>query len=200
MYRTISPWVTENPIFMHLRYSDNESIKKAVDQCVNTGFEKIILSFGSGFNIEDTSKANLDRYKELVDYAHSKGIALGGYRLYDAPETLEVVKKWVSFYKGHRAILDADIIHVKRADGRGIDAILHVDPSNNEKGLLMVYNPLDTAVKLNLTINIYYSGLSRVALISENGENYKRFPINRNYDITIPVAIEPHSQSWYIIR
>ena len=81
MYRTISPWVTENPIFMHLRYSDNESVKKAVDQCAETGFEKIILSFGSGFNIEDTSRKNLDRYKELTEYAHSKGITLGGYSL-----------------------------------------------------------------------------------------------------------------------
>ena len=81
MYRTIAPWVTENPVFMHLRYSDDESVKRAVDQCVETGFEKIILSFGSGFNIEDTSQANLDRYKELADYAHSKGIALGGYSL-----------------------------------------------------------------------------------------------------------------------
>ena len=81
MYRTIAPWVTENPVFMHLRYSDDESLKRAVDQCVETGFEKIIMSFGSGFNIEDTSQANLDRYKELTDYAHSKGIALGGYSL-----------------------------------------------------------------------------------------------------------------------
>lgn len=398
MYRTISPWVTENPIFMHLRYSDNESVKKAVDQCVNTGFEKIILSFGSGFDIEDTSEANLDRYKELAEYAHSKGIALGGYsllasrkvgggndviipegqqpvfgnspclgsdwgekyfeklyrfieytgfdnfehdgsypgdicmstthpghekladsqwkqfriitdfykwcrargvyltvpdwyflngssktgmgyresnwslprreqeiierqnifdgtwektpsmgwmhvplveyqgggadatieplrehlphygqrladlfgagvqaayrgyRLYDAPETLEVVKKWVSFYKEHRAILDADIIHIKRADGIGIDAILHVNPSNSEKGLLMVYNPLDTVVKQNLTVNVYYTGLSRVAMISENDGIYKRFSVTRNYDVIIPVAVEPHSESWYIIR
>ena len=81
MYRTISPWVTENPVFMHLRYSDNESVRSAIDQCSETGFEKIILSFGSGFNIEDTSQSNLDRYKDLADYAHSRGITLGGYSL-----------------------------------------------------------------------------------------------------------------------
>jgi hypothetical protein len=81
MYRTIAPWITENPIFMHLRYADNESVKNAVDQCVATGFEKIILSFGSGFNIEDTTMANLNRLKELTDYAHSKGVTLGGYSL-----------------------------------------------------------------------------------------------------------------------
>jgi hypothetical protein len=398
MYRTIAPWVTENPIFMHLRYSDNESVKSAIDQCVETGFEKIILSFGSGFEIEDTSKTNLDRYRELVSYAHGKGITLGGYsllasrkvgggndvvmpegkqptfgnspclgsnwgveyfkklyrfieytgfdnfehdgsypgdvcmstthpghtgledsqwkqlriitdfykwcrargvyltvpdwyflngssktgmgyresnwslprreqeiierqnifdgtwektpsmgwmhvplveyqgggseatieplkehlphygqrladlfgagvqaayrgsRLYDAPETLELVKKWVSFYREHRAILDADIIHVKRADGRDLDAILHVNPANSEKGLLMVYNPVDTPVKQNLTINVYYTGLDKTALVSENGGAPVKYIINRNYEITIPVSIEPNSQSWYIIK
>jgi hypothetical protein len=398
MYRTIAPWVTENPIFMHLRYSDNESIKSAVDQCVETGFEMIILSFGSRFNIEDTSIANLSRYKELTDYAHSKGITMGCYsllasrsidkkndvimpegkqptfgnspcigskwgkeyfkkiyrfieytgfdnfehdgsypgdvcastthpghegledsqwkqfetitdfykwcrsrgvyltvpdwyflngssktgmgyresnwslprrqqeiierqnifdgtwektpsmgwmhvplveyqgggaeatieplkehlphygqrmadlfgagvqaayrgsRLYDAPETLDLVKKWVTFYKNHRAILDADIIHIKRADGKSIDAILHVNPKNSEKGLLMVYNPLDHTVKQNLTINVYYTGLNRIAMVSENDGKAHKYQINRNFEITIPVSVEPNSQSWYIIK
>jgi hypothetical protein len=398
MYRTISPWVTENPVFMHLRYSDNESVKNAVDQCTETGFEKIILSFGSRFDIEDTSIANLERFKDLTDYAHSKGITLGGYsllasrhvgggndvvmpegqrptfgnspclgsewgeeyfrklyrfieytgfdnfehdgsypgdvcmatthpghegladsqwkqfkiitdfykwcrargvyltvpdwyflngssktgmgyretnwslprhqqeiierqnifdgtwektpsmgwmhvplveyqgggaeatieplkehlqhygqrladlfgagvqaayrgsRLYDAPETLDMVKKWVAFYKKHRAVLDADIIHVKRADGCTTDAILHVNPGSVEKGLLMVYNPLDHPVKQNLTINVYYTGLDRIALISENDNKPQRFRIKRNYEIIIPVSVDPNSQSWYIIK
>ena len=59
MYRTISPWVTENPIFMHLRYSDNESVRKAIDQCAETGFEMLILSFGSRFNLIHNSLEDL---------------------------------------------------------------------------------------------------------------------------------------------
>ncbi len=398
MYRTISPWVTENPIFMHLRYSDNESVKRAVDQCVEAGFEEIILSFGSGFNIEDTSQSNLDRYKELADYAHGKGIALGGYsllasrtigggndvvmpagkhpafgnspcigsvwggsyfkklyrfieytgfdnfehdgsypgdvcmsvnhpghegledsqwkqfktitdfykwcrsrgvyltvpdwyflngssktamgyretnwslprrqqeiierqniydgtwektpsmgwmfvplveyqgggseatieplrehlphygqrladlfgagvqaayrgpRLYDAPETLELVKKWVSFYKKHRTILDSDIIHVKRADGRDIDAILHVNPSNDEKGLLMVYNPLGHPVSRNLKINVYYTGLSKSVAVTDTSGKSRRFSIDSNSNLILPVIVEANSQSWYILK
>jgi hypothetical protein len=398
MYRTIAPWVTENPIFFHLRYADDESVKSAVDQCSAVGFEKIILSFGSGFDIEDTTKSNLDRLKMLTDYAHGKGITLGGYsllasrriggghdvvmpagqqpvfgnspclgsvwgeeyfkklyrfidytgfdnfehdgsypgdvcmstvhpghegladsqwkqfgiitdfykwcrgrgvyltvpdwyflngssktgmgyresnwslprrqqeiierqnifdgtwektpsmgwmhvplveyqgggseatieplkehlphygqrladlfgagvqaawrgkRLYDAPETMELVKKWVSFYKEHRAILDADIIHVKRADGRDIDAILHVNPLISEKGLLMVYNPLDHPVRKDLTLNVYFTGLSSVARISENGAKPVKYKISRNYEITIPVNVAANSQSWYILK
>ena len=384
MYRTIAPWVTENPVFMHLRYSDDESMKRAVEQCVETGFEKIIMSFGSGFNIEDTSKANLDRYRELTEYAHSKGIALGGYsllasrkigegndvimpegkmpmfgnspcigskwgleyfkklyrfieytgfdnfehdgsypgdvcmstvhpghegledsqwkqfktitdfykwcrsrgvyltvpdwyflngssktamgyretnwslprrqqeiverqnifdgtwektpsmgwmfvplveyqgggaeatieplsehlphygqrladlfgagvqaayrgpRLYDTPETLDLVKKWVAFYKKHRAILDSDIIHVKRADGRDIDAILHVNPSIDEKGLLMVYNPLNRQVRKNLKVNVYYTGAGRKITITDNKGKTGRFKIDREFNVSIP--------------
>lgn len=398
MYRTIAPWITENPVFMHLRYSDNKSVKDAVDQCAETGFEKIILSFGSGFNIEDTSKANLERYRELADYAHSKGITLGGYsllasrkigegqdvimpagmkpvfgnspclgsiwgeeyfrklyrfieytgfdnfehdgsypgdvcasvnhpghegyndsqwkqfkvitdfykwcrgrgvyltvpdwyflngssktgmgyresnwslprrqqeiierqnifdgtwektpsmgwmhvplveyqgggadatieplkehlphygqrladlfgagvqaawrgkRLYDAPETLDLVKKWVSFYKEHRVILDADIIHIRRPDGKDIDAILHADPSNDEKGLLMIYNPLSHPVNKDIKINVYYTGLSKHASISENDKRARRFRIDRNYNVTIPVSVDANSVSWYILK
>lgn len=81
MYRTAAPWVAENPIFMHVRSADNESVKKAVDQCAEVGFEMVIMTFGSGVNIEDASDENLSRMKELADYAHSKGIGLGGYSL-----------------------------------------------------------------------------------------------------------------------
>ena len=398
MYRTIAPWITENPIFFHLRYADDESVRSAVDQCAEAGFEKIILSFGSGFKIEDTSMANLNRFRELTDYAHSRGITLGGYsllasrriggghdvvmpagqrpvfgnspclgsewgeeyfkklyrfieytgfdnfehdgsypgdvcaseahpgheglddsqwkqfriitgfykwcrergvyltvpdwyflngssktgmgyresnwslprrqqeiierqnifdgtwektpsmgwmhvplveyqgggpeatieplkehlphygqrladllgagvqaawrgkRLYDAPETLELVRKWVSFYKQHRAVLDADIIHVKRADGRDLDAILHVSPRNDEKGMLMVYNPLDRAVSREMIINLYYTGLKGKASITDNNGRTKKYRISRDYEIRLPVNVNAHSESWYLVK
>jgi len=81
MYRSQSPWVVENPIMMHVRNADNASVKKAIDQCAEVGFEMVIMTFGSGFQIEDESQENLERMKELADYAHSKGVALGGYSL-----------------------------------------------------------------------------------------------------------------------
>ena len=81
MMRSIAPWVTENPILMHVRSSDSESVKKAIDQCAEVGFEMVIMTFWSGFDAEDESPENLARMKELADYARSKGIALGGYSL-----------------------------------------------------------------------------------------------------------------------
>jgi hypothetical protein len=84
LYRTLAPWATENPIFMHLTSTDPASIQNAVDQCAETGFEMVILSFGSGFNMEDISEQNIQKFKALADYAHSKGIGLGGYSLFSS--------------------------------------------------------------------------------------------------------------------
>lgn len=84
MYRTLAPWSTENPIFMHLTSTNPDIVKTAVDQCVATGYEMIILSFGSGLNMEDMSDSNIKKYKELADYAHSKGIEIGGYSLFSS--------------------------------------------------------------------------------------------------------------------
>ena len=81
MYRTISPWTTENPIFLHLTSTDSEVIKRAVDQCAEVGYEMIILSFGSGLNMEEESPEYYAKFKEYVEYANTKGIELGGYSL-----------------------------------------------------------------------------------------------------------------------
>ena len=42
-----------------------------------------------------------------------------GPYLFDTPETEQVVRKWVSFYKTYRDILISDIIHVRRPDMQG---------------------------------------------------------------------------------
>lgn len=366
MYRTIAPWVTENPVIMHVSSALDEPVKKAIDQCADVGFEMVIMTFGSGFNIEDTSAANISRMKKLRDYAASKGVALGGYsllasrsinaqndvvmpegmkpafghspclesewgqryfeklynyydrtgfdllehdgsypgdvcasehhpghkgledsrwkqykkiqdfykwsrsrgiylnvpdwyflsgsskvamgyretnwslprelqeiierqniydgtwqktpsmgwmfvplvqyhgggaaatieplkehlphyeqrlanlfgagvqacyrgpQLYDAPQTRTLVKKWVDFYKKHREVLDADIVHIRRPDGRDYDAILHVNPHGKEKGLLMIYNPLEAPVTREITVDLYYTGIKETVTITED--------------------------------
>jgi hypothetical protein len=397
-WRTIAPWLTENPVLMHVRSAEDEAVKKAVDQCADVGFQLVIMTFGSGFNIEDDSGENLDRIKALADYAHGKGIALGGYsllasrrisdehdvvmpqgmsprfghspclcsewgqiyfeklynfyketgcdvlehdgsypgdvcastvhpghegladsrwkqfgvisdfyhwcrsngiylnvpdiyflngssktamgyretnwslpraeqeiierqnvydgtwekipsqgwmfvplvqyhgggaaatieplkdnlphynqrlanlfgagvqacyrgpQLYDAPETREVVKKWVDFYKKHKAILNADIIHVRRPDGKDYDAILHVDPSLEEKGLLMIYNPLEEEISRRIKVNLYYTGLVKTAIIAEKEEEPVEYQLDREYNVEIPVSVPARSQIWFLIK
>ena len=81
MMRTVAPWVTENPLMMHVRSADPDAVRLAIDQCADVGFEMVILTFGSGFDIEDESDENIARWKELAAYAQSRGVELGGYSL-----------------------------------------------------------------------------------------------------------------------
>lgn len=397
MMRSIAPWATENPILMHVRSASDEAVKKAIDQCAEVGFEMVIMTFGSGFNAEDKSQENLMRMKNLTDYAHTKGIALGGYsllasrhidaendvvmpegksprfgnspcieslwgqeyfarlynlyeksgldilehdgsypgdicisgvhpghkgvgdsqwnqfkritdfykwcrskgiylnvpdyyflsgsnktgmgyretnwslpreqqeiierqnvydgtwtktpsmgwmfvplveyhgggkaatieplrehlphygqrlanlfgagvqacyrgpQLYDAPETKALVEKWVQFYKKHRQILDADIIHIRRPDGRDYDAILHVDPQGVEKGLLMVYNPLDEAIEREIEVPVYYTGLKTNVLVSERDDKPVKRSISRDYKITLKIKIPAKGNTYFVL-
>lgn len=84
----IAPWTSENPIFMHCTSTDPDVVRTAIDQCAETGYEMVILSFGSGLDMEDESAENIAKFKALADYAHSKGIELGGYSLY--------ASRWIS--------------------------------------------------------------------------------------------------------
>jgi len=97
MYRILAPWSTENPLMMHVRSADPKQVRAAIDQCAEVGFEMAILTFGSGFDIEDDSPQNLDRWKEMVDYAHGKGVQLGGYSLLSSrrirPDTDNCINK-----------------------------------------------------------------------------------------------------------
>lgn len=84
MYRTVAPWTNQNPIFMHLVSKTDAEVITAIDQCAATGYEAVILSFGSHLDMEDQSAENLRRWKELADYAHQKKILLGGYSLFSS--------------------------------------------------------------------------------------------------------------------
>lgn len=401
MYRTISPWITENPIMMHVTSSKAEVIKSAVDQAAEVGFEMVIISFGSGFNMEDDAPEYLQEFKELTDYARQKGIVLGGYdllasrnispeadvinpatgtttgarfgtspclesqwgieyfrkmrawfektgmgvlehdgsypgdvcastehpghhglldsqwtqwkqitefyrwcrgrgiylnvpdwyflsgssktgmgyretdwslpreqqviiarqnifdgtwqktpsmgwmhvplvqyhgggaaatieplhehlkvygqimaqlfgsgvqaayrgyQLYDTQETKNIVKQWVDFYKAHRAILESDIIHVRRADDRDFDAILHVNPHLEEKGFAMVYNPLDVATTRTLTLPLYYAGLNHAASVEERQGTPRVYLLNRKCEIQVTLTIPAQGLTWLVIR
>lgn len=87
-YKTIAPWTTENPIFMHLTSTQPEVVRRAIDQCAEVGYEMIILSFGSGLNAEDVSETNVAKFKGFVDYARTKGIEMGCYSL--------LASRWIS--------------------------------------------------------------------------------------------------------
>ena len=395
MYRTIAPWITENPVLMHVRSANPAAVKLAMDQCADVGFEMVILTFGSGFNFESRDKAYQAKTKELADYGRAKGLALGSYsllasrgagtaadntvgptafgvmpclgaqwgvdylaqlkdfittagfgvlehdgsypgdtcastkhpfhrglddsqwvqwraitdfykwcrsegvylnipdwyfltggtktgmgyrevnwslpreyreiierqniydgtwektpamgwmfvplteyqgggaaatieplkdhlahyetrlanlfgagviacyrgpRLYDAPETRAVVKRWTDFYKQHRAILDGDLIHLRRPDGRDWDGWLHVNPRQKECGLAMIYNPLAVDIERDIVLPLYYTGLTGKALLREQGGDTKPLQLDRAYRVRVPVKIPAKGRTWLLLE
>lgn len=401
MYRSIAPWTTQNPIFMHLVSKNDEQVRSAVDQCAATGYEGLILSFGSHCNMEDSSATNIERWKTLTDYAHSKNILIGSYslfssrrisdehdvispvtgkpggaffgnapcfgstwglaylaklkyfmaktgfdifendgpypgdrcastvhpghegledsqwrqmalqkslyhwcnengiyvnapdwyfldgthkialgyrevnfslpraqqkilnrqnifdgtwektpsmgwgfvpltvyqgggaeavleplsehlndyeqlmvqyygagvqacyrgpRLYDTESTKQTVIRVIEWYKRYRQILNADIIHLRRPDGRDWDGILHVDPMLAEKGLLMLYNPLKVPIRRSIQVPLYYTGLEKTALFKEKGAKGQKLKLNRSYEATLEVEIPAEGYTWYVIE
>jgi hypothetical protein len=401
MYRTIAPWVTENPVLMHLKSTDPATVRTAVDQCAATGFEMIVLSFGSGLDMENEDPVVLAGLKDIAGYAHDHSVEIGGYsllasrrvddatdvidprtgrpggaafgnspclesawgrdyfrkiraffertgfdilehdgsypgdlcastvhpghrglgdsqwaqwtritefyrwcrgrgiylnvpdwyflsgsnkcamgyrevnwslprdrqillarqnvfdgtwqktpsmgwmfvplvqyqgggadatiepladhldiyeahlaqnflagvqacyrgtRLYDSEATKAVVKKWVDLYKENRAILDSDIIHVRRPDGRDLDGFLHVNPGLKVKGLAAIFNPTDREIARDWTLPLYYTGLTTKARLREKGGPAREFVLDRFFRVTVPVRLGPRSLTWFSIQ
>jgi len=80
-WKGLAPWTADNPLMLHLTSTDEKTVKTAIDQCAECGFEMVIFSFGSGLNMEDTSSSNVNKFRAFADYAHSKQIRIGGYSL-----------------------------------------------------------------------------------------------------------------------
>jgi hypothetical protein len=401
LYRLMAPWTTESPLMLHQTSTDPTVVKTAIDQAAECGFEMVILSFGSGLNMEDASPANIAKFRALADYAHAKNIEFGGYsllasrriddandvidpktgkpggavfgnspclesswgrryfanlekfiqetgfdllehdgsypgdvcastthpghrgledsqwnqyrkisefyrrcrakgiylnvpdnyhlagsnktgmgyretnwslpraqqhiharqnlfdgtwekpptmgwmmtplveyhgggpaatieplkehiadyelhlinnlgfgaqacyrgpRLYDSPEVKAMVQKHVAWFKEHRDILESDVVHVKRADGRNLDAILHVNPSLPIRGLAMVWNPTDKELAQEMTLPLYYTGLSEAASVAEKGGRPQRLRLDREYRVRIRPKVPARGWTWYVIR
>ena len=123
-----------------------------------------------------------------------------GPRLFDNALTKQVVSKTISWYKKYRDILNADIIHLRRADGRDWDGILHVNPTLKTKGFVLLYNPLKEKITRIITLPLYYTGITSTAVIREKEGLARKYTLDRNYAIKLTVSIDPESYTWYSIE
>lgn len=123
-----------------------------------------------------------------------------GPRVYDTEETREMVKTTVDWFKQYRDILESDIVHGRRADGRDLDWVLHVNPRLEHKGMLCVYNPLPEDVTRVLRVNLYYTGLHNRAEISDAAGASTIRKLGRDHTIEMEVSVPAKSMSWYLIR
>ena len=146
---------------------------------------------------------NLEDYEWALAQYLGFGVAAcyRGTRLFDTDETRAVVAKWVAFYKEHREILISDIVHVKRPDMQGVDAILHVNPfaASGEVGLAMVFNPTDAAVAEPLRLPLYYTGLATEAALTDSAGATRAAKLDRDYSVEVTLAMAPRSIEWFVV-
>jgi len=94
LFRLLAPHTQENPIFFHMTNSSSPAFRVAIDQMAEVGFEMLIYSFGSGFNLESIDEKYIEQIASDIAYANSKGIEVGGYDL--IAETRQVQPAWMA--------------------------------------------------------------------------------------------------------
>ena len=111
-----------------------------------------------------------------------------------------MVVKWVQWFKKHRAILESDVIHLRRADARDLDGILHVNPSLSEKGMAVFYNPATSALTREVTLPLHYPGLRGVAHIRQEDGKERPYPIGPDGQVHLTITVKPQSRIWLVVH
>ena len=145
---------------------------------------------------------HLNDYEQLLVQYYGAGVqaCYRGPRLYDTEETKQTVKKTIGWYKKYRPILNSDLIHLRRPDGRDWDGIMHVNPNLKEKGFVMLYNPLKESISRKINLPLYYTGLSDKVLVREKEGNSKSYTLSRNYEIEVNVVIPAEGFTWLVLE
>jgi hypothetical protein len=143
-----------------------------------------------------------DDYEKLMIQTLGYGAQtdLRANRLFDSEQTRAMVIKWVTWFKKYRDILNADVIHVQRPDGRDFDCIVHVNPFIQHRGLALFFNPLGQTVKRNVTLPLYYTGLVDAATVHLGEGPGQRVRLDAQGRATLSVAIAPYGFTWYLIE
>ena len=156
---------------------------------------------GPESTMEPLSK-HLEAYDRVLGQYFGMGImaAYRGFRLYDTEDTRKVVAKWVDFYREYYPIVNSDIVHVRRPDGRDLDCMMHVNPSLKTCGLAFVWNPTDKEIKREFTLPLYYTGIKSKARISIEGKDGRTVELDRECNVEIPVDIAAYGYTWVVIE
>ena len=147
----------------------------------------------------------LDEHRDHYERMIQSNLGLGvqavyrGTRLYDTDATRELVQRNVAWFKEHRDILESDLIHGRRPDGRDLDWMLHVNPRLEECGMLLVYNPTEREIRKTLDVPLYYTGLSTSTVVT-TPEGSSEHELARDWTIALEVVVPAGSMAWYSFR
>jgi hypothetical protein len=147
-----------------------------------------------------------DHYRAMINSNLAFGVqaCYRGPRLYDTDRTKRLVQQRVAWFKQYRDILESDVLHGRRADGRDLDWMLHVNPNLTRRGMLVIFNPTDHEIRKDVRVPLYYTGLRDRAVFSGPDPSQplgsQTLELDRNEKVTLSVALPPHSFQWYVIR
>jgi hypothetical protein len=167
------------------------------------GFVPLTAYHGGGPDaVLEPLSEHLNDYRQLMIQYYGAGVqaCYRGPRLYDTDETKQVVINTVEWYKKYRVILNSDMIQLRRADGRDWDGFIHVNPSIEQKGFLMLYNPAKEEITRTISVPLYYTGLANTATFKEKGNNPKTLLLNGKQEATLTFTIEPESFTWFVVE
>ena len=111
-----------------------------------------------------------------------------------------MLKKWTDWYRRYHDIIQGDIIHLRRPDGRGFDYYLHVNPSHQEKGMLLVFNPLTERCGRNARRPARLHRSDGYRQIREQEGELKRFKLDREYQVKLPVHMPANGYTWLVVE
>jgi hypothetical protein len=156
---------------------------------------------GGGAATIEPLHEHLDAYEGHLANNFGAGVQAcwRGPRLYDSDATKALVTKWVTWFKQHREILESDIIHCRRADGRDIDYLIHVNPRLNERALAMVYNPLPHEVEREIVLPLYYAGLKDAAFMQQQDGKRYRIKLDAERTAHVKVKVPASGRTWLLM-
>lgn len=82
------------------------------------------------------------------------------------------------------------------------DCILHINPALQDRGLAMVFNPTSQTISRNVSLPLYYTGISEKAVVMKEGVTPgTTYTLDRDYKIEIQsVMMEPRTITWFLIH
>ena len=114
---------------------------------------------------------------------------LRGRKVYDSETGRDVMKKWINIFKKYRRVLNGITIHFMppRIDTQNpmettcIDAIMNQLPYGDERGFVMFFNQSNEERTAEITLPVYYTGLTNLDSPPVPFENTK------NCDVSYPL-------------
>jgi hypothetical protein len=144
----------------------------------------------------------LKDYEQLMVQYYGAGVqaCYRGPRLYDTDTTRLLVSNTIKWYKRYRDILNAPIVHLRRADGRDWDGWLHVSSTLRDKSLMLLFNPTPEPIRRTIRVPLYYTGLKGNVHVRYQDKQDLLLKTQDDGSITLTVNLPAEGYAWYVIR